>query len=110
MDGVYTRLPWFSATDLIDTASNIVILKLAQKDTTLITITQMLLLPCLPQGSYKTVSLVQTVCEDNVWRRVHLVSGATNTTALQSNTMQMQVSSLATDFVKIINLFNVVNK
>ena len=54
----------------------------------------MLLLPCLTEGSYKTVSLVQTVCEDNVGRSAQLVSGVTNTAVLQSNTMQMQVSPL----------------
>jgi len=38
-DGFYTRPPLFSETDLIDTASNIVTLKLDQKDTTLTTTT-----------------------------------------------------------------------
>jgi cell division protein FtsX len=110
VDGVYTRLPLSSATDLIYTASNIVTLELAQRDTTLITVTQMLLLPCLTEGTYKTVSLVQTVYEDNVGRSFQLVSGVTNRTALQSNTKQKQVSSLATDFVTTVNLFNPVNK
>lgn len=50
LDGFYTRSP----TKLIDPASNIATLKLAQKDTNLTT--KMLLLPCLTEASYKTIS------------------------------------------------------
>jgi hypothetical protein len=102
-NGVYTSSLWFSATDLIYTASNIVTLKLAHNDSTLIT-TYVLLLPCLTERSYKTIS-----CADRL-RGQCRTKGAACLRGHRHHSPANASKFLATDFFTIVNLFNAVNR